>query len=92
MLAPTSGFGGTGSSVPCTWCGCNLTYRTVEADRVVPGEAGGRYVRGNVVPACRRCNERRNVTTLLPHALSFHPLSNIPLKNFCETLDSREAV
>lgn len=59
MLSPAAGFGGDGRRVPCRWCGAALDYATVEADRwPVPGRDGGAYVRGNIVPACRRCNAR----------------------------------
>lgn len=60
LLSPASGFGGDGLRVPCTWCKAPLTLETVESDRhPVPGRHGGRYRRGNVVPACRKCNAKR---------------------------------
>lgn len=40
----------------CYRCGALLTERTVTVDRIVPGCLGGRYVRGNIRPACARCN------------------------------------
>jgi hypothetical protein len=51
----------------CTLCGVPLltdaraaelgaTEERFEVDRIVPGALGGRYVRGNVRPACRPCN------------------------------------
>ena len=51
-------FGGNGSTVRC-WLGCGteLTFATVEADRIIPG---GSYRRGNIAPACRPCNLARS--------------------------------
>lgn len=48
---------GDGSSAPCSYCGVALTLDTVTVDRwPVPGCRGGRYVRGNIRPACGACN------------------------------------
>ena len=33
-----------------------LVFETVTVDRIVPGAHGGRYVRGNIRPACGPCN------------------------------------
>lgn len=49
-LAP---FGGNGTTVPCVFCKEDLTFATLEADRIIPG---GSYRRENVQPACRPCN------------------------------------
>lgn len=54
---------GTGRSCPCHWCGKRLTYKTLTADRLLPGEEGGRYIRSNLVPACLRCNQQRSNRT-----------------------------
>lgn len=40
----------------CYRCGELLTEATVTVDRIVPGCRGGRYVRGNIRPACAHCN------------------------------------
>lgn len=40
----------------CYRCGTLLTVDTVTVDRIVPGCAGGRYVRNNIRPACATCN------------------------------------
>lgn len=48
-----------GERVPacrCYRCGALLTVETVTVDRIVPGCQGGRYVRGNIRPACGPCN------------------------------------
>lgn len=49
---------GNGDSAMCAFgCGTRVTVHTVSVDRhPVPGWAGGRYVRGNIRPACGRCN------------------------------------
>lgn len=40
----------------CYLCLALLSYETLTVDRIVPGCEGGRYVRGNIRPACGRCN------------------------------------
>lgn len=47
---------GDGSTAPCFSCRRPLTYDTVTVDRIVPGERGGTYRRGNIRPACLPCN------------------------------------
>jgi hypothetical protein len=49
---------GDGATAPCSFgCGTVLTFETVTVDRYpVPGCQGGRYVRGNMRPACGPCN------------------------------------
>jgi 5-methylcytosine-specific restriction endonuclease McrA len=54
-----SNFGGNGTHVECTHCTELLTFKTVEADRVIPGSLGGTYRRDNIVPSCRHCNASR---------------------------------
>jgi hypothetical protein len=58
---------GDGETCPCVHCGDELTYATVEADRIIPG---GPYRRENVQPACRDCNRDRsdNVAWVPPTA------------------------
>ncbi len=55
---------GTGITCPCLLrihpcCERQLSFGTLTVDRLIPGSAGGRYVWGNILPACIRCNERR---------------------------------
>jgi len=38
-------------------CEMDLTLETLTVDRIVPGCEGGRYVRGNIQPACKPCND-----------------------------------
>jgi 5-methylcytosine-specific restriction endonuclease McrA len=47
---------GDGVTAPCYRCRTSLTDTTVTVDRIVPGVAGGRYVRTNIRPACGPCN------------------------------------
>lgn len=55
---------GTGVQAPCVHCEEQLTFETVEADRIIPG---GSYRRENVQPACRSCNlERSDKPNYLP--------------------------
>ena len=58
LLSPEAGFGGDGKRVPCYWCGKRLRTR-FECDR--HPDPRGTYRRGNVVPACGRCNRRRGM-------------------------------
>lgn len=49
---------GDGTMAPCSF-GCNtlVTLETITVDRYpVPGCHGGRYVQGNIRPACGPCN------------------------------------
>jgi hypothetical protein len=48
---------GNGDTCPCVHCDTDLTFNTVEADRIIPG---GSYRRDNVQPACRKCNLSRS--------------------------------
>jgi len=51
---------GDGKSAPCFHCQKPLTDKTLEVDRYpVCGHDGGRYVHGNIVPACADCNKKR---------------------------------
>lgn len=48
---------GDGTHVDCALgCGIVLDFGTVTVDRIVPGALGGRYVQGNIRPACQSCN------------------------------------
>lgn len=48
---------GDGLSAPCAFCGRVLLPSQVTKDRFpIPGRKGGRYVKGNVRPACLSCN------------------------------------
>jgi len=44
----------------CHWCDKILTLKTLEVDRYpIAGKDGGTYRRGNIVPACWKCNGGR---------------------------------
>jgi hypothetical protein len=47
---------GDGETAPCYRCAALLTFWTITVDRIIPGVLGGRYVRGNIRPACAPCN------------------------------------
>lgn len=51
---------GDGITVECAFgCGRRLFYSEITKDRFpVPGRKGGKYVKGNVRPACMSCNAR----------------------------------
>lgn len=53
---------GDGVEAPCCFCGKTLNDRTITVDRIVPGSQGGRYVRGNIRPACGTCNSSDGAT------------------------------
>lgn len=47
----------------CYRCGVLLTADTLTVDRIKPGCHGGTYARGNIRPACGRCNSVTGATT-----------------------------
>ncbi len=49
----------------CSYCGNKVAPSEITMDHVVPLVRGGRSVRGNVVPACRPCNSKKNGTLLM---------------------------
>ena len=48
----------------CHYCGRTTPARALTMDHVVPLARGGRSTKGNVVPACKDCNNRKK--SLLP--------------------------
>ncbi len=48
----------------CHYCGRGVGPRALSMDHVVPLIRGGRSTRGNVVPACKDCNNKKK--SLLP--------------------------
>jgi len=63
LLSPAAGFGGNGDMAPCAMkidsqCQEIVDFVSMEVDRIIPGCLGGRYVRGNIRPACQPCNNR----------------------------------
>ena len=48
---------GDGKGAPCYRCGKYLKRGPLlEADRIIPGELGGTYMRNNIRPCCGHCN------------------------------------
>ena len=48
----------------CYYCRRLVGHRALTMDHIVPLGRGGRSLRGNVVPACKDCNNRKR--SLLP--------------------------
>ncbi|TWJ17736.1 HNH endonuclease [Geobacter argillaceus] len=48
----------------CHWCGDSFPPEELTMDHIVPIIRGGKSTRGNVVPACKECNNRKKY--LLP--------------------------
>lgn len=48
----------------CHWCGGLFSREDLTMDHVVPVSRGGKSSRGNLVPACKECNNRKKY--LLP--------------------------
>ncbi len=48
----------------CHYCGRQVGSRALTMDHIVPLIRGGRSRRGNVVPACKDCNNKKK--SLLP--------------------------
>jgi hypothetical protein len=66
---------GDGLTVACAFgCGRMLTVDTVTVDRYpLAGVDGGRYVRGNIRPACAICNYARRLIPQEGMLTSCHP-------------------
>lgn len=43
----------------CNYCGNKFPPRELTMDHVVPLSRGGRSTRGNLVPCCKECNNRK---------------------------------
>ena len=43
----------------CHWCGGTFPPDELSMDHIVPVIRGGKSTRGNVVPACKECNNRK---------------------------------
>jgi 5-methylcytosine-specific restriction enzyme A len=48
----------------CHYCRRTVGVKALTMDHLVPLGRGGRSIRGNVVPACKACNDRKKA--LLP--------------------------
>jgi 5-methylcytosine-specific restriction endonuclease McrA len=47
----------------CAYCGKKFAPAELTMDHVVPIARGGRSTRGNVVPACKPCNNEKKLLT-----------------------------
>ena len=47
----------------CAYCGQPFPPKLLTMDHVVPVARGGRSVKGNVVPCCKECNNRKRLLT-----------------------------
>lgn len=52
------------SSGVCHYCGSNVGARALTMDHLVPLVRGGRSNKGNVVPACKPCNDAKKHSLL----------------------------
>lgn len=43
----------------CHYCGRQVGAKALTMDHIVPLSRGGRSTKGNVVPACKECNTRK---------------------------------
>ena len=48
----------------CYYCNCKVGQANLTMDHVVPLSRGGKSKKGNIVPACKECNNRKKY--LLP--------------------------
>ncbi|NNF99160.1 MAG: HNH endonuclease [Desulfobacteraceae bacterium] len=48
----------------CHYCGAAVEVRALTMDHLVPVSRGGRSTKGNLVPACKECNNQKK--QLLP--------------------------
>ena len=47
----------------CHYCGRQFPAAELTMDHIVPVARGGRSVKGNVVPCCKECNNRKQYKT-----------------------------
>ena len=47
----------------CAYCNARFEPRALTMDHVVPVARGGRSVKGNVLPSCKECNNRKKLLT-----------------------------
>lgn len=48
----------------CAYCGCELRYKDMQVDHVVPLRKGGSDTLDNMLPACRSCNHYKDSASL----------------------------
>jgi len=47
----------------CHYCGRKFKPEELSMDHIVPVARGGRSVKGNIVPCCKECNNRKKYLT-----------------------------
>jgi 5-methylcytosine-specific restriction enzyme A len=47
----------------CAYCGASVQPKLLTMDHIVPIARGGRSSKGNVVPACKACNNKKKLLT-----------------------------
>lgn len=72
----------------CHYCGCELVRRwtgrmptnAYTRDHMIPRSRGGKGLRGNTVPCCRRCNQRKGNMTASEFIRRFfaYPRAGLP--------------
>lgn len=53
----------------CHYCGGKFPADQLTMDHIVPVARGGGSTKGNVVPACRKCNQEKKLSTPVEEAL-----------------------
>lgn len=53
----------------CHYCGNKFTAKELTMDHIVPVARGGTSTKGNVVPSCFQCNQKKKLTTPVEEAL-----------------------
>ena len=53
----------------CHYCGKKFKAAELTMDHVVPVARGGTSTKGNVVPACKKCNTEKKLSTPVEEAL-----------------------
>lgn len=49
----------------CYYCGKKVGSRLLTMDHIVPIVRGGKSTKGNVVPACKKCNDNKKHSLLM---------------------------
>lgn len=47
----------------CAYCGCDLEYKDMQGDHMIPLYNGGTDTIDNMLPACRSCNHYKSTLT-----------------------------